>query len=290
MPLSYLDYYGGWIDDGGHHAVAATIFEQIYLDAPHGEPTQPILLYKAWKDVLGKYPDYPAQAIGDCVSFGHGHAVDLLQCVEIALGEPSEYREVSTEFIYGESRKVSGHLGWADGSYGSAAVKSLIDCGCVSRELLGNNGAYSGKRAKDWGYYGPPADVESIAKKYKLGSVARVTDWPTLVAAIANGMPTTICSNQGFTMTRDRQGFCLASGHWGHCMMIAGLRFDRPGALICQSWGPTNPSGPLDLDQPSFSFWAERSTVERILAAGDSWALSKAAEFVTKKLPRGWFS
>ena len=79
---------------------------------PHQSPTpNPILLYKAWRDVLGKDPAYPAQQIGDCVSFGHGHANDLLQCIEIALGEPAEYRETDTEFIYATSREVAGILG-----------------------------------------------------------------------------------------------------------------------------------------------------------------------------------
>ena len=71
-------------------------------------------------------------------------------------------------------------------------------------------------------------------------------------------------------------------------MLIAGVRFDREGACILQSWGPTVPDGPLALDQPAFSFWAERSVVERILAAGDSWALSRAPEFITRPLPEHW--
>lgn len=278
----------GWIDDGGHHEIAETI-PQYYVQAATTEPDGPIMLYRAWCDVLGKYPDYPAQQIGDCVSFGHGHANDLLQCVEICFGEPAEYRETDTEFIYGESRKISGHLGWGDGSYGAAAVKAMLNVGVVSREMLGTNGAYSGKRAKDWGYWGPPADVEKEAAPYKLGSVAKIEDWPTLVAAVWNGFPVTICSNQGFTLQRDSQGFCRASGHWGHCMLIAGLRFDRPGALICNSWGPDAQSGPTALDQPLFSFWADKAVVERILSAGDSWALSKAPEFVKRQLPKSFY-
>ena len=66
-------------------------FPRLSQAAPHlfglVAPTEPVLLYKAWSDVLGKYPDYVAQQIGDCVSFGHGHGNDLLQCIEIKLGE-----------------------------------------------------------------------------------------------------------------------------------------------------------------------------------------------------------
>ncbi|MBV8221990.1 MAG: hypothetical protein JO293_01355 [Candidatus Eremiobacteraeota bacterium] len=280
----------GWRNDGGHHVIAATLPTSPAICQGDGtEPSSNILLYKAWHDVLGHYPDYPAQQIGDCVSFGHGHANDLLQCIEICFGEPAEYRETDTEFLYGESRKLAGMLGFWDGSYGAAAVKAMLQVGTVSREMLGSDGTYSGQRAKSWGLHGPPTAVEAQAAPYKLGSVAKITTWDELVAALWNGSPVTICSNQGFTLERDSQGFCSPRGTWGHCMFIAGVRFDRKGALIVQSWGPTLPSGPLDLDQPSFSFWAERPVIESILAAGDSWALSRAAEFVKRPLPKGWF-
>lgn len=259
-----------------------------HLMAASADPQKPVMLYKAWTEVLSKYPDYPAQQIGDCVSFGHAHGNDLLQCIEISLGEPSDYRETDTEFIYGESRKVAGILGSGDGSYGAAAVKAMQTVGMVSREMLGTDGAYSGKRAKQWGRTGPPSSVESEAAPYKLGNAALVSTWDELLAAMTNGYPVTICSNQGFTMHRDADGFCKGWGVWGHCMLIAGVRFDREGACIVQSWGANVPDGPTAMDQPNFSFWAERRVVEKILAAGDSWALSKSPAFVSRPLPANW--
>lgn len=284
--------FSGWIDHPDRHIIAAE-FPHLADAAPtlygdYSASTDPILLYKAWKDVLTSYPDYPSQTIGSCVSFGHAHANDLLQCIEIVLGEPTEYQETMTEWIYGESRKVGHMLGPMDGSYGSAAIKAMTTVGVISRAMMGSDGAYSGKRAKAWGFSGPPSELEAKAAPYKLGSAAMVKTWDDLVAAMRNGYPVTICSNQGFTMDRDEQGFCSARGVWNHCMMIAGVRFDREGACICQSWGSNTPSGPLVLDQPSFSFWAERRTVERILSQGDSWALSKSPDFKPKPLPAHW--
>jgi hypothetical protein len=281
----------GWIDDPNRHVLAAEFPDfaraaPLCMAAP--DDGKPVLLYKAFRDVLGKDPDYPGQQIGDCVSFGHGHGNDMLQCVEIALGEASEFRETDTEFIYATSREVAGILSRRDGSYGSAAVQAMTTIGVVSREMLGTDGAYSGQRAKSWGLTGAPADVKAKAAAYKLGGAAKVSTWDELTAAVRNGYPVTICSNQGFTLERDDQGFCRARGSWGHCMVIGGVRFDRPGACILQSWGPETPSGPLALDQPTFSFWADRAVVERILAADDSWALSKAAAFVQRQLPPSW--
>jgi hypothetical protein len=281
----------GWVDHPDRHLVAAE-FPGFAQAAPRcmaqAASDEPVLLYKAWKDVLGKYPSYIAQVNGTCVSMGHGHGNDLLQCVEISMGEPSEYRETDTEFIYATSREVAGILGRRDGSYGSAAVKAMTTIGVVSREMLGADGVYSGSRERDWGYRGAPQKYKDMAAPYKLGSAALVSTWDELEAAIRNGYPVTICSNQGFTMTRDSQGFCAARGWWAHCMVIGAVRFDRPGACILQSWGPETPSGPVDLEQPHFSFWADRKVVENILAQGDSWALNRSPDFVEKKLPPHW--
>jgi hypothetical protein len=282
----------GWrgIDATQQHF--ARQFPALRQAAPHlfGDPapTGPVLLYKAWEEVLGKYPAYPAQEIGDCVSFGHGHGNDLLQCIECRVGVPMEYRETDTEFIYGASREAAGILGTGDGSYGAAAVKAMTTIGMVSREMLGSDGAYSGDRAKAWGQSGPPSDLESKAAPYKLGSAALVSTWNDLVAAVTNGYPVTICTSLGFTLTRDADGFCAASGSWGHCMLIAAVRFDRPGACIIQSWGPGMPGGPTALDQPDFSFWADQTAIEQILGEGDSWALSKTTAFVKRDLPPAW--
>lgn len=282
---------GGWIGvDDTQRAIAATLptFRSIARGRAVADFSTPVLLYRAWYDVLGKYPDYPAQQIGDCVSFGHSHANDLLQCIEIILGEPAEYRETDTEFIYGESRKVSHNLTWSDGSYGAAAVKAMTQVGMVSREMLGTDGAYSGSRAKQWGWKGPPSTVEAMAAPYKLGAVAKISTWDELVAAIAWGMPVTICSNQGFDGPRDSQGFSPARGRWGHCMFVSGVRFDRPGACVCQSWGSDTPTGPIAMDQPPFSFWADRKPIEGILRQDDSWALMRSPEFVPRPLPKDW--
>jgi hypothetical protein len=287
-----FEHLFGWRGVDDLQRSFASQFTTLAQSAPHlvrgPASNEPILLYKAWRDVLGKDPAYPAQQIGDCVSFGHGHGNDLLQCIEIGLGAPAVFQETDTEFIYATSREVAGILSRQDGSYGSAAVKAMTTIGMVSRPMLGSDGTYSGQRAKAWGYSGAPESVKSEAAAFKLGSSAQVSTWDELVAALQNGYPVTICTAQGFTLTRDADGFCRARGRWGHCMFIAGVRFDRPGACIVQSWGPDCPTGPTALDQPSFSFWADQSVVERILGEGDSWALSKTPAFQKRDLPPAW--
>lgn len=290
--VSQYRAFCGWRGIDAVQKSCASGFLAFYQAAPHlfGDvaPSEPVLLYKAWSDVLGTFPNYPAQQIGDCVSFGHGHGNDLLQCIEIGLGQPAVYRETDTEFIYAASREIGGILGSGDGSYGAAAVKAMMTLGMVSRAMLGSDGAYSGQRARAWGETGPPASVQTEAASFKLGTAALVSNWDDLVAAITNGYPVTICCDQGFDLTRDQDGFCAQSGTWGHCMVIAGVRFDRPGACILQSWGPDVPTGPTALGQPDWSFWAEQDAIAAILSEGDSWALSKAPAFMTRQLPPAW--
>lgn len=256
-------------------------------------PDHDVMLYKAYKDVLGSYPNYPAQQIGDCTSFGHGHGHDLIQCVELSLagGDSKGYRETCTEAIYGAGREAGGMLGSGDGCYGSAIVKGMQTIGMVSRESVG---AYSGSRAKQWGRSGIPSEVRKAAADHRLGDAALVTTVDEAASAIANGYTVSICSNQGFEgrggFHRDAAGICYAGGSWPHCMVMAGwiCSDGRPSFVIFQSWGPTMPDGPQPFDLPPFAFRAESATVARILASKDSYALSKAAFFVARPLPAAW--
>ena len=48
------------------------------------------------------------------------------------------------------------------------------------------------------------------------------------------------------------------------------------------------PSGPLALDQPSNSFWADRDVVASMLAMQDSWALSQFQGYPDQTIPDHW--
>lgn len=285
---------GGWINDPtAVEATLATMPRPLFATAAasiagtgEGKTT---LLYKAWADVNGSYPRLPAQEIGCCVGRGFASGVDLLQAVERAIRrEAEEYKETSHEFIYGASRvDIGGQRGsYSDGSVGAWAAKAVTTLGVVPREWVG---PYDDKRAKDWGAKGPPAELKAKAKEHLVGTASLVATWAELEDAIANGYPVPICSDQGFTMERDAEGFCSPRGTWNHCMMVCAVRNDkRPGACIYQSWGPNVPSGPLSLDQPDNSFWADRKVVERILSQRDSYALSAFAGYPGRPLPGNW--
>ena len=248
------------------------------------------LLYKAFKDVnKGSYIDYPAQTIGDCVSHGYGHGVDLLEAVQIAIGRKNEtFHQTATEAVYGLARvDIGGQRGsYSDGAVGAWAAKAVSTIGTVDRDLVG---PYSGDRAKEWGAKGVPSSIKAKAGQHKVKTTSLVSTYEELEDALANGYPVPVCSNQGFSLQRDEDGFCRAQGHWGHCMLIVGVRADsRPGACIFQSWGSQVPSGPLALDQPPNSFWAERDVVADMLSMQDSFALSQFDGYPGQVMPDRW--
>lgn len=278
----------GWVDDPSRRALAATFAPPLAEAAPHlMGADENVLLYRAWKMALGDYPSYHRQEIGDCTSFGSGHAVDLLQCIEqVLLNEPTGYLETCTEAIYGMGREIANMLGGGDGCYGVAVAKALVEHGAVPRKLIGD-GTYSGQRAKKWGSSGVPAEVKTEMAKYRMGAAALVTTLAELDAALANLYPAAGGFSQGFTMHRDQDGACQQSGRWGHeqCCAARRVRNGRRQYLLCQSWGPGVPDGPLTDDQPNFSFWIDEQAMASILGQKDFLAFSKAPDFVRRDVP-----
>lgn len=280
----------GWRPDFPTRPAVAAQFRRLADVAPHllyAPPADNVLLYKAWKDALGAYPAYVKQDIGDCTSWGSGHTADLLQSVQMVLGKQAEsYKEICTEAIYGMGREIANMLGSGDGCYGAAVAKAVME-GCVSRESVG---PYSGRRAKQWGAQGVPADVRTAAKEHPVKATALVGTTDEADAALMNGYPMIVCSNQGFAMTRDADGVCRAQGSWAHCMAIIGCRTYNGKRQYCigQSWGPDVPDGPLTDDQPDFSFWIASAALAKMLAEQDSFAFSGFAGFPGQPLPGNW--
>jgi hypothetical protein len=279
----------GWIDDPARHPMARTFAPPLAQAAPQlmGADDN-VFLYRAFKDALGDYPSYVAQAIGDCTSWGSGHAVDLLQCVEMVIGkEPIEFQETCTEFIYGCGREIANMLGGGDGCYGTAVAKALVEVGAVSRAMVG---PYSGQRAKDWGRRGAPAEMKTAAAAFKVGAAALVTTCDELDAALANGYPAAGGYSQGFTMHRDQDGVCRQSGRWGHETTFVGRRRrnGRRQYLSLQSWGDGVPDGPRTDDQPSYSWWMDEDSMASILSQQDTLVFSKFPGFKKRPLPAAW--
>jgi hypothetical protein len=251
-----------------------------------GQPTASrVNLYDAPKTVTGQFVPNIKQLIGDCVSWGARNAVDILECVEIALrGEREEYRPSFAPYFYGISRvQIGGQRGdYSDGSTGTWAAKGVQQYGVLPAKSEGVP-EYSAKLAKEWGANGPPQKFIDLAKPHLVQSAARVTSFAEAADAIINGYPVTVASDQGFAMEgRERGGklFGIPQGQWMHQMAFTAADKDpQYPALFCQnSWGPdlwpNQPDG-----APPGGFWVDDRTATRMLSQGDSYAFSQFQGF-----------
>lgn len=241
-----------------------------------------VLLYKALQTVLGRPIPPREQAIGDCVSWGYAHCIDVLSAVEIVLRGESEkwVAECATEWIYGASRVIQGggRLRNMDGSLGSWAQAAVKDNGTLIRKDYGKGidlSRYSGKRAKEWGYSALPHEMEVVADEHPVQATALIKSYEEARDAIANGYPVAVCSDVGFTMSRDSDGFSRRQGSWAHCMAFTGVDDEnrRPGLLCQNSWGDYVQGGTRH-DQPVGSFWVDADAADAMLRQSDSYALS----------------
>lgn len=299
MPnLNNFDHLQGWVDKPKSvSAVMAELPIPVFGDV-HGVLKDTgrgkiVLLYQCVERVAGKF-NVRLQTIGDCVSMGAACAVDVLKATEIVIkGEFEEWvGETSTEDIYGGSRVLigNGQLGYGDGSVGAWAGQYVSRYGTLIRKAYGkiDLSVYDGERARQWGNpgNGTPRDLLSFAKEHLVKTISQVRTYEEARDAITNGYPVTVASNQGFTTYRDKDGFALASGNWGHqmCFTACDDAFRRPGLLCQNSWGTNWISGPTRNDQPLGSFWVDADTVNRMLSQNDSWAYSNFDGFQPQKI------
>jgi hypothetical protein len=232
------------------------------------------------------------QEIGDCVSHGAGKAIDYLKCVRIALQmrEDEEYlAETCTEAIYGLSRvEIGGGRISGDGSVGAWAVEAVTKYGILPRIKINERydlSKYSGRRAREWGRYGLPDELEPIAKEHPVLQYAVCRNFNDVAKAIMNGYPCTVASHWGTrNMRRDRNGFCYRSSSWAHQMMFSGVRFDIPGVCCDNSWGPDAYSGPIAYDQPPGSCWIPAEEVDWMCRTGEVYAISDMKGFPNRNI------
>lgn len=267
-----------------------------------------IFLYRMIQRYKPDYYPLNQGQIGTCVAVGHKGAVDGTTAVRVWRRDLKKFVECSAESIYGGARnegqnRISGSFG--DGSNGWAAVGWLNKVGGIiwqqpypdySLDLS----HYDVPRAKQWGAYGNggkadgrtiPGKFDTEAAKNPLPGAAKVRTIPELDAALDRLCFVTICSDMGFNSPRDKDGFCRPSGIWPHCMHITARRNGgRKGYLVQNSWGAYIRGDGLDSsnkykDQPDGSFYVEPQYIARILAQGDSWALSADAGFKAGDIP-----
>ena len=200
------------------------------------------MLWEFTRKVLGKDTENFPQATGDCVSFAGKNVIEYLQCVEIALNEDMEaFHPIFPPYFYGTSRIQvgKGRLGYQAGSCGSWLQEAIKRYGTLRRNEEGVP-PYSGGLAQQWGTRGVPQEFIPKGQQHLIKTTALITTAEDVAASLLAGYPVAVCSNQGFAMTPDADGFHKPRGSWGHAMTIIGFE-DHPQYglyfIILNSWG-----------------------------------------------------
>jgi hypothetical protein len=288
------DHSQGWVDDpAAVEAVLETLPFPVWGSTPasavaYEDTPEEFLGWKVHEAATGgkPWPIWQQGGVGSCVSFGTSAACLLTLCAEIVRGEPEEVFTPCMESVYALSRvEIGGRkLGRGDGSVGAWAAKAVRQFGLLPQGTYINGKydltRYSEQRARDCGWSGLPDDLEPYAKKHPIRETTLITTFKDAVVALSQGYGIQVASRQGFSMTRDREGFCSPRGSWAHSMGIIGYRRGgkRPGAFIVNSWGGNTTTGPIPDDgAPPSGWWADAEVAERMLKQGDSFAFSDAA-------------
>lgn len=226
--------------------------------------------------------------VGSCVGNGSASALDGTAAGDIhARGEPETWptqdgKPVRTcaAYSYAAGRDIAGQLGRWDGSVGSWQADAYRKWGTVHemRYRSVDLSEYSADRCKQWAARGVPQTIQAKAGEHKVRSVTLVESPEQARSLLQNSYFLSVCSSQGFSGTRDSQGFMRAQGSWAHCMCVCGYRgasgrSRRRGFLIVNSWGSGWGKGPIwPEDMPYGAFWCEWDVFARMLRAGDTFA------------------
>lgn len=238
--------------------------------------------------------------VGSCVGWGASLAVDLTSACDIVYRrEPEVWRGRTIESsLYGFSRveargKTVNNGG--DGSTGFHAAKAIRELGCLHYGVEYGSVviAESGKAERDraWGRNGVPNELEPYARERRCSEVTLAVDFEQAAAAIQNGYPVVVCSGQGFSMSRDADGFCKPGGTWWHCMAFAAVRWGkRPGLLCMNSWGDSNTTGKhypetMPTAVRNCSFWVDAEVCTRMLSGRDSYVYAGYSGFKRTQIP-----
>ena len=241
--------------------------------------------------------------VGSCVGWGASLAVDVLAACDIHWRKEAEAWKGRTmeSSVYGfsrvEARGIKANTG-GDGSTGFHAAKAVRDYGALHYGVDYGGFVYQEKdkeqRDREWGRNGVPDKLEPFAKERRCSETTLATSFDEAAAAISNGYPVVVCSGQGFSMSRDEDGFCRAGGVWWHCMCFIGVRFGkRPGLLCVNSWGDSNTVGkhhPENMPEAvrNCSFYVDAEVCDRMLSGRDSYVYAGYTGFHPTQLPDNW--
>lgn len=284
-----MEFVNGWIphQEAYDELAAECPFTVGDLMASDGDEQDEVLLYDAQMALDGAFRLAHHQTKNSCTSHGISGAIDCSQYVELAYNNADyTFEETASEVIYGGAVV---NVGKSRGDNGAVVSYGLRFCqqGFAIRGLYKVDGKtinlreYSG----DNDLYFCMKGVSQEMLKYcdrKIGTLIPISSVEDAVKCLKKKIPIVNGSNQGFSSSRDKQGFCSPRGSWAHCTfwnsVIGGK---RPGIGYQQSWGPiqptdegqvTLPSG-RELKLPQGNFFVDLDVIGRMIRQGETFGI-----------------
>lgn len=300
--IDYLgeNYYTGWVDDQeAVSAVLDTLQHPTLADTPIGDiPIQElpktVQLWKFCPKAIGQntLKVENQSNLGSCVGFGSCRAVEYSYIVEIANGDPEQFKYLSRAIMYAGSRcEVNGGKSpfRGDGSIGAWAAKFATKWGVLDQGVYAgyNLADYNIPQIRTWAATGIPDAIEPYIKQHPISDATLVATNEDAMRALSNGHAIAVCSNQGFNTKRSANGICAPSGRWSHCMMISGYIHikDVLYFYIENSWGDYMGAGNTPIGEPNNgTFLAKGDVVASMLAQKDSFAFAGVMGFERKDI------
>ena len=295
--------FGYLPDPAGSDAFVSTLPHPTLASAAPGFTTdekREVMLYPALLQCLPGWKRGSQGNVGSCVGWGAALGVDFVAACDVVHRQEPEVVKARTieSSLYGFSRvEARGQRvnNGGDGSTGFHAAKSIRDFGSLHYgiDYGGTVIPETGKqqRDRDWGRNGVPDVLEPYAKLRRCSETTLAVNFEQAAAAIQNGFACVVCSGQGFSMSRDEDGFCRPGGVWWHCMVFAGVRWGkRPGLLCFNSWGDSNTVGrhypeTMPTAVRNCSFWIDAVTCTKMLSGRDSYVYAGYSGFQPTTMP-----
>jgi hypothetical protein len=201
------------------------------------------------------------QPRGTCGGRAGSLGLDLIQASVIASGrsdKKTKFRRASHAAVYYFARQKygmdrGGNNENNDGVAGGAVPEILADplFGVVFRDEIGDTNYY-GEGSDDLACTIGGGQISADMKKkiHELGSdntivKVRCKSAQDVADVLFNRGVIVQSDSQGYTMQRDKDGFCRPSGTWAHYQVRGGIiiRNGRKGFVYYQSWNRDTPSG-----------------------------------------------
>lgn len=218
------------------------------------------------------------QPRGTCGGRAGSGGTDVLQCVMINAGKRAKFYRASHAWLYFLARREYSMLGGGDGVPDGSIPVVMEKYGVLNRLEANDvdfNSSASDNLAVRWGGGGLKGD--ELQRYLKLASDNLVTARTRVrsAAELADGIASggiAVCSDaQGYSMNRDKDGFCSPSGTWYHYHLRSGVRVlssGRKGFDYNQSWGDKQPGGTRLDGCPPNCFGVDWDVQDRLCRSG----------------------